>query len=197
VRAPSREFTLFCGEREVRLEQIDAAGDEWFGEIASASAVGSLREVLDAVLPGADPQWRDVVLRAVAADQEAGAGRVGLVVSRGAGTRFHASRAANRDSIAAHGLDWRRMDGPGVAGSRRPEWPGVYLADGPEDAQWFADMAGGDGDIWQVSEDGLWLVSDPNASGGLEDGWAIAAEPIAPERVTLHRAAPERGTSRD
>lgn len=191
MQPPPRELTLYCGEQAVRLEQLDAAGDEWFGELSPATSIGSLRDVLDAVCPDADPQWRDVVLRAVAGDREAGAGRVGLVVNRGAGTRFHASRATNRDSIAEHGLDWRRMAGPGVAGSRRPEWPGVFLVDGLEGAQWFADMADGDADIWQVAVDGLWLISDPNASGGLDDGWAIAPDPIAPERLKLLRAAPQ------
>jgi hypothetical protein len=194
VERPSREFTLECDERAVRLERLDSAGDEWFAEISSATAIGSLRDVLDVVCPGADPQWRDVVLLAVAGDREAQVGRAGLVVSRGVGTRFHASRAANRDSIAEHGLDWRRMAGRGVAGNDRPEWPGVFLVDELEGAQWFADMAGGDADIWQVVVDDLWLVSDPNASGGLEDGWAIAPEAIAPERVELLRAAPRRAT---
>jgi hypothetical protein len=194
MRSPSREFTLYRDEQAVRLEQLDAAGDEWSGESSSATAVGSLRDVLDAVCPGADPEWRDVVLLAVVADQEARVGRAGLVVSRGAGTRFHASRAANRDSIAEHGLDWRRMAGPGVAGSRQPEWPGVFLVDDLEGAQWFADMAGGDADVWRVVVDGLWLVSDPNAGGGLEDGWAIAPEAIGPERVELLHPAPPPAT---
>ena len=35
----------------MRLEQLDAAGDEWYGEHASAVATGTLREVLAAVCP--------------------------------------------------------------------------------------------------------------------------------------------------
>jgi len=42
---------------------------------------------------------------------------------------FHAGDAANRDSISAHGLDWRRMGGTtSIAGSPTPRsrassWP--------------------------------------------------------------------------
>jgi hypothetical protein len=187
VRIPPQEFTLFVGEEAVELEQLDAAGDEWFGERESATAMGSLRDVLEAVCADADPEWRDVVLLAVAGDREARVGRAGLVVSRGVGSRFHASPVSNRDSIAEHGLDWRRMAGRGVAGNTEPEWPGVFLVDHLDGAAWFADMAGGDADVWEVVVDGLWLVSDPNASGGLEDGWAIAPGAIGPDRVRLRR----------
>jgi hypothetical protein len=109
---------------------------------------------------------------------------------------FHASRSVNRESIARHGLDWRRMSGPGIAGSDEPEWPGVFLCSELESARWFGSMSGaGPADIWCVRVDGLWLESDPSASGGFDDGWMIAAGPIPPEDVVLQEAdlAPRGG----
>lgn len=39
-------------------------------------------------------------------------------------------------------------------------------------------MPGEPADIWSVRVDGLWLVSDPNDSGGLGDDWMVARQPI-------------------
>jgi hypothetical protein len=40
-------------------------------------------------------------------------------------------------------------------------------------------------DIWAVALDGQWLISDPNSSGGLDDGWMICLDPIAAEALEL------------
>ncbi len=46
------------------------------------------------------------------------------------GLHFHVSSARNRDSIRAHGLDWRLMGAaPGIAGSPVAEQEGVFLSD--------------------------------------------------------------------
>jgi hypothetical protein len=56
-----------------------------------------------------------------------------------------------------------------------------------EAARWFAEMARpGPADIWRVRVDGLWLEGDPDASGGGDDGWMIATEPIGPENIALY-----------
>jgi hypothetical protein len=99
---------------------------------------------------------------------------------------FHASRSVNRDSIARHGLDWRRMTAPGIAGDPNPEWPGMFLCSHLESARWFARMPGaGLADIWCVRVDGIWLEGDPAASGGGDEDWMISPQPIPPYRVTL------------
>ena len=100
-----------------------------------------------------------------------------LVVKRGLGTWFHATFSANRESISRHGLDWTRMTGSGIAGSRRPEAEGVFLCADLESAEWFAQMGTRHGqavDIWAVRLDGTWLIGDPGASGGGDDVWMIA-----------------------
>jgi len=40
-------------------------------------------------------------------------------------------------------------------------------------------------DVWRVRVDGLWLESDPGASGGADDSWMIAPCVIPPEAVML------------
>ncbi len=59
----------------------------------------------------------------------------------------------NRDSILAHGLDWTRMGAaPGIAGSRRAEQTGCFLARDEFEAGWFVRMnnTGGAVDVWGV-----------------------------------------------
>jgi hypothetical protein len=119
-----------------------------------------------------------------------------LLVKRASGWMFHASRSPNRDSIARHGLDWRRMDRPGIAGSVEPEWPGVFLCASLESARWFAGMPRpGPADIWRVQVDGLWLEGDPGASGGGDDDWMISPEPIPPEQLKSQRPESSRARS--
>ncbi|MDL9948628.1 hypothetical protein QSJ19_24190 [Gordonia sp. ABSL11-1] len=70
-----------------------------------------------------------------------------------AGEFFHVSSVVNRDSIAAHGLDVRRMGAaPGIAGSRKPELEGCFIACGAFERDFFIRMnnTGGPVDVWQV-----------------------------------------------
>jgi hypothetical protein len=173
---------------DVELEQLNRSGSDWFGEVPDGTAMGSSQTVVaDCAGAGVDPEWVDAVVEAIRRELEVGSCRTDLLVKRGSGWMFHASRSINRDSIARHGLDWRRMTGRGIAGNEQPEWPGVFLCADLEGAQWFAAMPGaGPADIWRVRVDGLWLEGDPGASGGADDGWMIAARPIPPEDLTLH-----------
>ena len=66
---------------------------------------------------------------------------------------FHVSSSSNRESIRAHGLDWRRMGAaPGIAGSPRPEQEGCFLALDEREADYFVEMnnTGGPVDVWAV-----------------------------------------------
>jgi hypothetical protein len=154
---------------DVQLEQLDEAGREWFGEGPAGVAVGSLDEVIaNAAAPGAaDMEWIAAVVEAVGREMVAGLRRSMLLVKRGSGVMFHPSRSANRESIRRHGLDWRRMGKTlGIAGSDKPEWPGIFLCSTLEDARWFAGMNGpGPADIWSARVDGIWLEGAPDASG--------------------------------
>ena len=67
---------------------------------------------------------------------------------------YHVTSVLNRTSILTHGLDWTRMGAaPGIAGSRRAEQEGCFLAHGDMEADWFVRMnnTGGPVDVWQVN----------------------------------------------
>src|SRR6266511_1645335 len=66
---------------------------------------------------------------------------------------FHVTSSRNRESIAAHGLDWERMkDAPGIAGSHLPEQQGVFLCVDKFEVDWFVRMnnTGDAVDVWAV-----------------------------------------------
>ena len=172
---------------DVWLEQLSSDGAEWSGEGPRGPATGSVAEVVGGCAAnGVDPVWVEAVAAAIGRELRVGERRHALLVKRGSGWMFHASRSVNRASIARHGLDWRRMTGPGIAGSDVPKWPGVYLCSDRPGARWFAGMHGpGPADIWRVRVNGLWLEGDPLASGGGDDAWMISPEPIPADRVTL------------
>jgi hypothetical protein len=172
---------------DLALERLSQAGDEWFGEGPGGVLVGDLETVVSGCAgEEADPEWVTAVIEAIRRDVEVGCRRSSLLVKRGSGRMFHASRSTNRESISRHGLDWRLMTGWGIAGSRAPEWPGVYLCADLEGARWFAGMpAPATADIWSVSVDGLWLEGDPSASGGGDDDWMISAQPIPASALIL------------
>ncbi|MGV8875160.1 MAG: hypothetical protein ACOH2Q_21700 [Rhodococcus sp. (in: high G+C Gram-positive bacteria)] len=67
--------------------------------------------------------------------------------------RYHVTSVLNRESIRRHGLDWRRMGAArGIAGSRRPEQEGCFLAASEWERDWFVGMnnTGGPVDVWEV-----------------------------------------------
>jgi len=102
-----------------------------------------------------------------------------LVVTEASGEMFHATAQENRQSILRHGLDWRRMGtAPGIAGSREPELPAVFLCESLEEVGFFTQMSRLPTDIWAVRVDGRWVESGP-------DGWIILPEPVPPERLRL------------
>jgi hypothetical protein len=174
----------------IELLQLDDRG-RWSGTGPSGAQVGSLADVLNAIAEAdADQEWLDCVAAVIAADSCTD-GRSGLVVKRGSGTWFHVSVAENRPSILAHGLDWRRFPGSGIAGSRSPEAEGVFLCRDINSAGFFVQMAaqrGRQADIWAVTLDGQFLISAPDASGGLDDSWMISTEAIPARAVELRQA---------
>jgi hypothetical protein len=135
---------------DVQLEQLSADGEDWFGEGPGGTEMGAVETVVrgcaaagtDPACAGTDPAWIEAVAAAIGREVKNGTRRSVLLVKRASGWMFHASRSPNRDSIARHGLDWRRMDRPGIAGSVEPEWPGVFLCASLESARWFAGMPG-------------------------------------------------------
>jgi hypothetical protein len=173
----------------VELEQLDDGGVEWYATGPGGERLGQVREVIEGALgaPPPDPAWLVVVLATLAEDRGSHR-RSMLLVKRAEGTWFHATFSSNRESISRHGLDWTRMTASGIAGSRGPEAEGVFLCADLESAEWFARMGARNGqavDIWEVRLDETWLIGDPGASGGDDDGWMICPEPIPPHRLNL------------
>lgn len=104
---------------------------------------------------------------------------------------YHVTSSVNRDSIAEHGLDWRRMRGPGIAGSAVPEARGVFLARDLHETDFFLGFPQRDGsrfDVWEVTFEGD-VESDgeprPDVPCRLVDGFLCWTEPIAPMRLRL------------
>lgn len=96
---------------------------------------------------------------------------------------FHVTSVLNRQSIQAHGLDWSRMAAAwGIAGSRRPEVDGVFLAEDHFTAEFFVRInnTGGAVDIWAVD------YVDPAdlVDGG--SGFSYVPYRIGPDRLSLH-----------
>lgn len=104
-----------------------------------------------------------------------------LDVRTGSGEMFHVAAASNRDSILEHGLDWRRMRGHGVAGSRGPELDAIFLCESVDEADFFLSMARAPSDIWAVCVDELVIENGP-------DGWWIVTQPVPPERLRIARS---------
>jgi hypothetical protein len=97
---------------------------------------------------------------------------------------FHVTSVLNRDSIAAHGLDWTRMAcAPGIAGSLRPEEQGCFVCMNEFEVNFFVELnnTGGAVDVWVVdgvAEDEL--VMPPN-------GFQYVPRRIPPTQLTLYR----------
>ena len=177
--------SAFQGDFE--LEELDADGTICAVCLSRGrgSAFGSTEEVVaQATELSIDDPW--VVEVGLALARERGwksidshwGRRNSLELRIGHGQMFHVSASANRESILRYGLDWRRM-GPatGVAGSRRPELPGIFLQESADD-YFFVRMAAFQTDIWGVLVDGKWIESGPS-------GWWFVAEPVGPEHLEL------------
>jgi hypothetical protein len=174
------------GEDDAGLEvvELDSAAGIWGGSRAGRSdAYGTAAEVIAALSDRApaDPWVREA---AAALARERGWGfdswrRPIVEVAGGGSAVFHASAVANRDSIRRHGLDWRRMGAaPGIAGSTKPELPGIFICDCMEDVRFFLNMARCASDVWSVDADGLWRETGPS-------GWWVISQRIGPERLRL------------
>lgn len=174
------------GEDDMGLElvELDGGADLWGGSRPGRSdAYGTAAEVIAALSdrPPADPWVREAAAAlARERDWEFGGWRRPIVeVVTGGSEVFHASAVANRDSIRRHGLDWRRMGAArGIAGSTKPELPGIFICDCMEDISFFLHMARCATDVWSVDADGLWCETGPS-------GWWVISQPIGPERLRL------------
>lgn len=97
---------------------------------------------------------------------------------------LHVTSTINRESIRAHGLDWRRMgEAPGIAGSVRPEQAGVFVCRDEFECEFFVSMnnTGGPVDVWVldgVTEDEL--VQSP-------EGFVYVPRAVPPTAVRLVR----------
>jgi len=178
---------VLAGSGEIQLEQI-GDGEGWLAEGPGGVAVGSVSDaVRGAAAADADPDWIGAVIAAIERELAVGDRRSMLLVKRATGVWFHATRSEKRESIRRHGLDWRRMGSvPGIAGSTKPEWPGVFLCSSLGSARWFARMPqSGQADIWAVHLRNVWLEGAPAASGGGDDGWMICPEPNGRRQLQL------------
>jgi len=133
----------------------------------------------------ADDRWVAAVVAALARERTWRTGRRStLLVAEGSGEMFHVTAVENRPSILRHGLDWRQMGAaPGIAGSREPELPAVFLCEVRDETGFFIQMSRRPADIWAVRVDGLWVESGPH-------GWLIVPEPVPPERLRLVPGGP-------
>jgi hypothetical protein len=125
-----------CDAGDVELEQLDEAGLEWYATGPGGDHLGRLPETREGAVGGTpDPEWLALVMATIEQQDRGSRSRSMLLVKRAQRTWFHATFAANRESIARHGLDWTRMAGSGIAGSRDPEAEGVFLCADPESAE--------------------------------------------------------------
>ena len=99
-------------------------------------------------------------------------------MKKGDGMMYHVTAIETRKSVERWGLDWDRMgSSPGVAGSLKPEAPGIWLSEDSED-DFFVEMARHAVQMWEVDVTDLWLERRPQ-------DWWFASERIAPDRLRL------------
>jgi hypothetical protein len=180
--------TVLSTAGDIDLEQIDDAGDEWVAIGPGGDATGALPDVLtSAAADDTDPEWTHAMAAALQREIAVSDRRTMLLVKRGAGPSYHTTFAANRQSIQRNGLDWWRMNGQGIAGSRAPEWPGIFLCATLEDARFFVMIGARRNpvDIWSVQLDGQWLEGARDSDGGGGDNWMICPTPIPPKNLRL------------
>jgi hypothetical protein len=169
-------------ERQIEFEELDlrgavcgarcqGTGTFGFGSAGQALAAASGLAI--------DDPWIAAVGAALARERTwtGTRRRPVLLVKEASGEMFHATATQNRQSILRDGLDWEQMrTAPGIAGSREPELPAVFLCESREETGFFTGMSRPPADIWAVTVDGLWVESGP-------DGWIILPEPVPPERL--------------
>src|SRR5580704_14093593 len=170
-------------DRRIEFEELDPGGAVCSarGQGAGTYGFGSAAQALAAASGlAADDRRVAAVCAALARERTWRMGRRPmLVVKEGSGEMFHVTATENRPSILRHGLDWRQMGTTaGVAGSREPELPAVFLCESREETGFFTSMSRLPADLWAVRVDGLWVESGP-------DGWIIVPEPVPPERLRL------------
>jgi len=171
-------------DQGIEFEELDPGGAVCGARRQGAGAYGfgSAAQALAAASGLAADDRRVAAMCAALARERTwtrGVRRSRLVVQEAAGEMFHATSTENRQSILRHGLDWRQMATvPGIAGSREPELPAVFLCESREDIAFFTRMSRLPVDIWAVRVDGLWVESGPH-------GWIILPEPVPPERLRL------------
>ncbi|MDP9074267.1 MAG: hypothetical protein M3N98_08860 [Actinomycetota bacterium] len=167
---------------EAAFEELDPDG-QICGALTQDGrfAFGSTEEVIVTItgLPTDDP-WVGAVCRALDRERAWDSARRSMLgVHQSDGEMFHVTAAQNRASILRYGLDWRRMGAThGIAGSREPELPVVFLCDNWADVSFFTAMARSPSDVWGVRVDGLWAEPGP-------DGWTIVAETVPPDRLRI------------
>ncbi len=169
----------------IALEELCEDGSVCRARTARGVRVGTTSTVLAAASgrPPNDP-WVIAVTAALARERKwrawgSGWGRShSLEIKVGQGTMYHVTAIANRASILKWGLDWDHMgDSPGVAGSRTPEAPGIWLNDDAKD-DFFVDMARHALETWEVDVTGLWLELRPHE-------WWFTSSRISPDRLRL------------
>jgi hypothetical protein len=167
------------------LEELTKDGSMCRASTSRGHFVGTTATVVAAAceLP-VDNDWIQAI--AAALDRErgweawgSGWGRShGLEMKLGKGFMYHVTSVENRSSIEQWGLDWDRMgSAPGVAGSLKPEAPGIWLSEHPGD-DFFVNMAHHAVHEWEVDVTGLWLELRPQ-------GWWFTSERISPDRLRL------------
>jgi hypothetical protein len=91
---------------------------------------------------------------------------------------FHVTSTVNRESILTYGLDWQRMGNPGIAGSTRPEFPGIFLCKSLDEVRFFVHISKVATDSWAADVSGMWIENGPS-------GWWIVPEIVPADRVRL------------
>ena len=170
-------------DQRIEFDELDPGGAVCGarGQGAGTYGFGSAAQALAAASGlAADDRRVAAVCAALARERTWRLGRRPmLVVKEGSGEMFHVTATENRQSILRHGLDWHQMGTTaGIAGSREPELPAVFLCESREDTGFFTEMSRLPADVWAVRVDGLWVETGP-------DGWIILPEPVPPERLRL------------
>jgi hypothetical protein len=167
----------------IEFEELDPGGTVCGArrQGTGACGFGSAGQALAAASGlAADDRWVVAVCAALARERTWRRGRrPSLFVREGSGEMFHVTATENRQSILRHGLDWRQMGTTaGIAGSREPELPAVFLCENRDETGFFTQMSRLPADVWAVRVDELWVETGP-------DGWIIVPEPVPPERLRL------------